>query len=36
MTDAFVHAIVEPAAVTDDIHSVSGVIETGTNVAFEP
>ena len=36
MTDAFVHAIVEPAAVTDDIHSVSGVIETVRNVAFEP
>ncbi|MEF8820837.1 MAG: Lrp/AsnC family transcriptional regulator [Halovenus sp.] len=76
MTDAFVHAIVEPSAiteaaavmaeaervedvhlvtgeydvvaqldletkddiataVTDDIHSVSGVVETVTNVAFE-
>lgn len=25
-----------PAVVADDIHSVSGVIDTVTNVAFEP
>lgn len=65
MTDAYVHVIAEPTAiseaadsiadsdhveelhlvtgeydiaavVTEDIHAVSGVIETVTNVAFEP